>query len=83
MKEEDKKRVYEFYHKQADLLADAFIKSSEQIEKEFPDGTQEDKDQMMQQIINNAQLAAQAGLESMKQALVSETSKTVKEKKNV
>lgn len=83
MKEEDKKRVHEFYHKQADLLADAFIKSSEQIEKEFPDGTQEDKDQMMQQIINNAQLAAQAGLESMKQALVSETSKAVKEKKNV
>ena len=83
MREEDKKRVCEFYHKQADLLADAFIKSSEQIEKEFPDGTQEDKDQMMQQIINNAQLAAQAGLESMKQALVSETSKIVKEKKNV
>ena len=83
MKEEDKKRVREFYHKQADLLADAFIKSSEQIEKEFPDGTQEDKDQMMQQIISNAQLAAQAGLESMKQALVSETSKIVKEKKNV
>lgn len=83
MKEEDKKRVREFYHQQADLLADTFIKSSEQIEKEFPDGTQEDKDQMMQQIINNAQLAAQAGLESMKQALVSETSKTVKEKKNV
>lgn len=80
MKEEDKKRVREFYHKQADLLTDAFIKSSEQIEKEFPDGTQEDKDQMMRQIISNAQLAAQVGLDSIQQALTSEINKMTKEK---
>lgn len=83
MKEEDKQKVRELYHKQADAMADAFIQSSERIEQEFPKGTQADYDQMMSQIISNAQLSVNASLESMKQALVKETDKMVKEKKNV
>lgn len=82
MKEEEKQQIRELYHKQADVMADAFIQSSERIQKEFPEGTQEDYDNMMKQIISNAQNAVNASLESMKEALASETGKLIKEKKN-
>jgi len=82
MKEEEKQQIRELYHKQADAMADAFIQSSERIQKEFPEGTQKDYDNMMKQIISNAQHAVNASLESMKEALASETGKLIKEKKN-
>lgn len=82
MKEEEIRRIHELYHKQAEVLADAFVQSSVRIQSEFPEGTQEDHDNMMRQIINNAQNAVNASLESMKQAITSETNKLVKEKKN-
>lgn len=82
MKEKEKQQIRELYHKQADAMADAFIQSSERIQKEFPEGTQEDYDNMMQQIVNNAQNAVTASLESLRQAMSSETSKLIKEKKN-
>lgn len=82
MKEEEKQQIRELYHKQADAMADAFIQSSERIQKEFPEGTQKDYDNMMKQIISNAQHAVNVSLESMKEALASETGKLIKEKKN-